>query len=60
MRTVRQLDMLGRAFEEAKPIVNDESLNEEQKRVNLRKTLKAATSAIWVSHLSGATHRESK
>jgi hypothetical protein len=52
--------MLGRAFEEAKPIVNDESLNEEQKRVNLRKTLKAATSAIWVSHLSGATHRESK
>lgn len=51
--TVRQMDMLQRALEEARPIANDESLTEEQKRVNLRKTLKAATSAIWASHHSG-------
>jgi hypothetical protein len=51
--TARQMDMLQRALEEARPIANDESLNEEQKRVNLRKTLKAATSAIWASHHSG-------
>jgi hypothetical protein len=54
------MDMLRRALEEAAPIAYDESLNEEQKRVNLRKTLKAATSAIWASHHSGGTHRESK
>jgi hypothetical protein len=58
--TARQLDMLQRALEEARPIVNDESLNEEQRRVNLRKTLKAATSAIWAAHHIGGTHRESK
>ena len=51
--TARQMDMLQRALEEARPIANDESLDEEQKRVNLRKTLKAATSAIWASHHSG-------
>jgi hypothetical protein len=51
--TARQMDMLQRALEEARPIANDESLDEEQKRVNLRKTLKAATSAIWASHRSG-------
>jgi excisionase family DNA binding protein len=51
--TARQMDMLQRALEEARPITNDESLDEEQKRVNLRKTLKAATSAIWASHHSG-------
>ena len=51
--TTRQMAMLQRALEEARPIANDESLNEEQKRVNLRKTLKAATSAIWTSHHSG-------
>ncbi|SEP49493.1 Recombinase [Rhodospirillales bacterium URHD0017] len=51
--TARQLDRLQRALEEARPIVDDERLNEEQRRVNLRKTLKAATSAIWASHHSG-------
>jgi hypothetical protein len=51
--TARQMDMLQRALEEARPIANDDSLDEEQKRVNLRKTLKAATSAIWASHHSG-------
>ena len=51
--TARQMDMLQRALEEARPIAHDESLDEEQKRVNLRKTLKAATSAIWASHHSG-------
>jgi hypothetical protein len=51
--TARQMDMLQRAIEEARPIANDESLNEEQKRVSLRKTLKSATSAIWASHHSG-------
>ena len=48
--TARQMDMLQRALEKARPIANDESLNEEQKRVNLRKTLKVAASAIWDSH----------
>jgi hypothetical protein len=55
--SARQMDMLQRALEEARPIANDESLNEEQKRVNLRKTLKAATSAIWASHHSGGKHQ---
>jgi len=55
--TTRGLEMLQRALDEAMPIVRDENLKEEQKRVNLRKTLKAATSAIWVSHQSGGNRR---
>lgn len=56
--TSRELDTLQRALDQATPIANDESLNEEQKRVKLRKTLKAATSAIWASHKSGGTQQE--
>ena len=35
--TARQMDMLQRALEEARPIANDESLNEEPKRASLRR-----------------------
>jgi hypothetical protein len=56
--TTRQMDTLWRALEEARPIANDASLNEEQKRVTLRKTLKAATSAIWASHHSGGKREQ--
>jgi hypothetical protein len=44
------MDMLRRALEEARTIVSDDGLDESQKRVNLRKTLKVAASAIWASH----------
>jgi hypothetical protein len=49
-KTTRQMDMLRRALEEARTIVIDDGLDESQKRVNLRKTLKVAASAIWASH----------
>ena len=38
------------AHAEAEEIERDERLDESQKRVNLRKTLKVAASAIWASH----------
>jgi hypothetical protein len=50
IETMPILDILRRALEEARPIANDEGLSEEQRRVNLRKALKMATSAIWASH----------
>jgi excisionase family DNA binding protein len=49
-KTTRQMDMLRHALEEARAIVSDDGLDESQKRVNLRKTLKVAASAIWASH----------
>jgi hypothetical protein len=49
-KTTRQMDMLRRALEEARIIVSDDGLDESQKRVNFRKTLKVAASAIWASH----------
>ena len=49
--------MLRRALEEARAIANDDGLDNSQKRVDLRKILKAATSAIWTSHHSGGKRR---
>jgi len=49
-KTSRQMDMLRRALADAGDIEKDERLDESQKRVNLRKTLKMAASAIWASH----------
>jgi hypothetical protein len=47
-KTTRQLEKLSCALEEARAIAKDDGLDEPQKRVNLRKTLKVAASAIWV------------
>jgi hypothetical protein len=52
------MDMLRRALEEAAPIAYDESLNEEQKRVNLRKTLKRRLQPFWASHHSGGKREQ--
>ena len=54
-KTTRQMGMLRRALEEARAIVSDDGLDETQKRVNLRKTLKVAASAIWASHKNTVT-----
>jgi hypothetical protein len=51
-KTSRQMDMLRHALADAGDIEKDERLDESQKRVNLRKTLKVAASAIWASHKS--------
>jgi hypothetical protein len=53
-KTTRQMDMLRRALEEARAIVSDDGLDESQKRVNLRKTLKVAASAM-ASHKNTVT-----
>jgi len=45
-KTTRQLEILSRALEEAKAIAADGELDESQRRVNLRKTMKAAAIAI--------------
>lgn len=57
-KTTRQMDMLRRALADAGDIEKDERLDESQKRVNLRKTLKVAASAIWASHKSDASQGE--
>jgi excisionase family DNA binding protein len=57
-KTTRQMDMLRHALAEAEEIERDERLDESQKRVDLRKTLKVAASAIWASRKSAACQGE--
>ena len=53
-KTTHQLEVLSAALTQAKAIASDGGLDESQKRVNLRKTLKVAASAIWASQ---STHQ---
>jgi excisionase family DNA binding protein len=51
-KTTRQLEILSAALIEATAIAKNDGLDESQKRVNLRKSLKTAASIIWASHKS--------
>jgi hypothetical protein len=50
-KTARQLEILSRAVEDARAIARDDGLDETQKRVNLRTTMKAA--AVAINEMSG-------